>query len=79
MGAFVTITKHTTASKPYPHVLYVIELVLRGIHVVIERRYSEVRVYFNISLQIFLTQWIVCRSSWSVEVLVEGCGQWLHL
>ncbi|KIM37879.1 glycoside hydrolase family 18 protein [Hebeloma cylindrosporum] len=41
MGAFVTITKHTTTSKPYPHVLYVVEFVLEGTHVVIERRYSE--------------------------------------
>ncbi|KAF9484199.1 glycoside hydrolase family 18 protein [Pholiota conissans] len=45
--AFVTIAKHTTASKPAPHVLYVVEVYLNGSFVVIERRYSEFVVLHN--------------------------------
>ena len=52
-GKQIAFEDIVTASKPYPHVLYVVELVLKGTHIVIEQRYSEVRVYFNISLHIF--------------------------
>ncbi|PPQ72321.1 hypothetical protein CVT24_004540 [Panaeolus cyanescens] len=41
MAAVVKISKHTTASKPYPHVLYTVEVYVNGTYSVIERRYSE--------------------------------------
>lgn len=41
-GAFVTITKHTTASKPNLHVLYIVEVYLNGAVEIIKRRFSEV-------------------------------------
>ncbi|CAA7262225.1 unnamed protein product [Cyclocybe aegerita] len=41
MAATVSITKHTTASKPYPHILYVVEINVKGKQTVIERRFSE--------------------------------------
>ena len=43
MGASVTITRHTTASKPNLHVVYTVEIVMNGSNLTIERRYSEVR------------------------------------
>ncbi|KAJ3513946.1 hypothetical protein NLJ89_g2657 [Agrocybe chaxingu] len=41
MAATVSITKHTTASKPYPHILYVVEINVKGKQTAIERRFSE--------------------------------------
>ncbi|KAF8154279.1 glycoside hydrolase [Crassisporium funariophilum] len=41
MAAFVSIIKHTTASKPHPHILYTVQVTVGGSKCVIERRYSE--------------------------------------
>lgn len=46
MGASVTITRHTTASKPNLHVVYTVEVVMNGSCLTIKRRYSEVRTVF---------------------------------
>uniref|UniRef100_A0A8H8CJD7 Chitinase n=1 Tax=Psilocybe cubensis TaxID=181762 RepID=A0A8H8CJD7_PSICU len=41
MGVSVVINKHTTTSKPYPHVVYVVEITTGTTKIVIHRRYSE--------------------------------------
>lgn len=45
MVVSVVINKHTTTSKPYPHVVYVVEVWTGITKVVIQRRYSEVRTF----------------------------------
>ncbi|KAF9558512.1 glycoside hydrolase family 18 protein [Agrocybe pediades] len=87
MAASVVINRHTTASLPHPHVVYVVEVTVNSTRTVIERRYSEF-VALHESLRdgfpfppkrVFLT--LFFPSAWVDDQLVAerkaGLAKWL--
>ena len=69
MAPSVTITGHTTASNPRPHVLYAVKVDVEGKSLTLQKRYSEV-LYLSFPQALVLTRYLVCHSSWYVSVVL---------